>query len=377
MKALFVDHDERGTAEFRDYVATRFRGLAAAFAGSYDEAADHLLNRSFDILVMGVHEGGDAACRLSDLAEKERPVPARLAILDQPMLRDHLAAHLYVSRPIDGDKLRRAMIATERWRERLGTAELSELVAGSKKLPAVPEVFTEVRAEMASPDPSMARIGQIVGKDASLSVTILKLVNSALFGLKARVGNVTEAVTLLGMRTISNLVLAAGVIQQGTSLEQRYVSQVWNEAVQVGTLARSVAKDLGLGRSDLEDTQLAGLLHDIGEMVLFMNWPDDFLAVDLDRRDADERARFGATHADIGGYLCALWELPPLVVDAVSNHHQPSRSRHPEVASPATALHIARVIADGIEPGHPGFDVEHLEAVGVLSELDHWREQAA
>jgi HD-like signal output (HDOD) protein len=140
---------------------------------------------------------------------------------------------------------------------------------------------------MNSEDPSIRRVGEIVQADAATSIRILRVVNSALFGLRTEVGDLVQATALLGMRAIGSLAMAASTFAD-SSLNQRFLDRMWTESIIVGTLARIFALDLGLGRNDLEESQLGGLLHDIGQFVLFKNWPDDFAAVDPVDRDRSE-----------------------------------------------------------------------------------------
>jgi HD-like signal output (HDOD) protein len=146
----------------------------------------------------------------------------------------------------------------------------------------------------------------------------------------------------------------------------------------VGAIARKIVITEGLARADIEKAQLSGLLHDVGEMVIFQNWPKSYAAVDLDSRDDNERTLFGATHADISGFLCQTWDLDPVVVDSVSNHHQPSSSELPSKMSPLTAVHVARAALDaGFDPAGANLDLEHLEKIGMAGRVQAWFRLAA
>ena len=372
MKVLFVDDDRARLAETRDLVQRAQLGIAAAF---YDEPAGaeiELGSQHWDVLVAAIDSPRSAGVQLLASAEYAHPDTARLAHSKTPAARDHVGAHMFLREPFSAKQLRQALYGTVRWRDRLGTAAITQLVSGARELPSLPQVYQELQTEMNSDDPSMQRVGQIVQADAATSIRILRLVNSALFGLRTEVGDVVQATALLGMRAISSLALAASLFA-GTSLSQKILERMWTESITVGSMARRIATDLGLGRNDLEEAQLGGLMHDIGLFVLFMNWPDDCLAVDAAHRDRSEIALFGATHADVGGYLTTVWELPIGVVDAVTSHHSPSTSRYPTHPSAATAVHVPRALMDSegsVEVAD--LDVEHLDAIGKLSRLDHW-----
>jgi HD-like signal output (HDOD) protein len=351
--------------------------IAAAFVGDAEYARAELEGQRWDVIVAGVETPASAGVQLLASAELNHPNVARLAHSKLPAARDHVGAHMFLTVPFSARQLRQALYGTVRWKDRLGSAAITQLVAGARELPSIPEVYRKIQTEMNSDDPSMRRVGEIVQADAATSIRILRVVNSALFGLRTEVGDVVRATALLGMRAIGSLALAASTFAD-SSLNQRFLDRMWTESITVGALARTLALDLGLGRNDLEESQLGGLLHDIGQFVLFKNWPDDFAAVDPVDRDRSELGLFGATHADIGGYLTAVWELPLGVVDAVTNHHTPSTSRFPDFPTPATVIHVARALMDAKGSiDHAQLDVAHLERVGVAHRLDRRAEIVA
>lgn len=352
-------------------------GVAAAFLNDPEGAERELDAHQWDVLVAGMDSPHSASVQLLATAEYAHPNVARLAHSNKPAARDHVGAHMFLEQPFTANQLRRALYGTVRWRDRLGTAAITQLVSGARELPSVPEVYRQVQVEMNSDDPSMHRVGEIVQADAATSIRILRVVNSALFGLRTEVGDVVQATALLGMRTISSLALAASLFAD-SSMNRKFLDRMWVESITVAAIAREIAQDLELGRSDLEEAQLAGLLHDIGQFVLFKSWPDDFLAVDPNDRDRSEVSLFGATHADIGGYLAAVWELPNGVVDAVTNHHAPSNSRFPNFPSAATAVHVARALMDS-EGSIPNaeLDLDHLDRIGKTAHLARWAELVA
>ncbi|MGF1665628.1 MAG: HDOD domain-containing protein [Acidimicrobiia bacterium] len=376
MKILFVDDDAYRLAEIRAILQDSKLGVAATFVAHEDEAAQQLGRTSFDVLVAGVDSPRSVGARVVSDVEEGYPTVARLVHSKTKAARDHIGAHLFLSRPFTSQQLRQALYGTVRWRDRMGSAAISELVAGARELPSLPEVYRQIQAELNSDDPSMQRVGEIVRSDPATSIRILRVVNSALFGLRTEVGDVVQATSLLGMQTISSLALAAGLFANST-LDRRFLEGLWIESLRVGSIARRIASDLELSRSDIEEAQLAGLMHDIGEFVMFQNWPQDFLAVDDNNRLASELGLFGATHADIGGYLTAVWELPVGVVDAVTNHHSPDRGRFPNHPSPVTAVHAARALLDASgDHEQADLDMEHFKTLGKRSSLARWGEFA-
>ncbi len=355
----------------KNSIGNSLMSFAGEFVTSVDEAYSCLRSRTYDLLVTTVGSKDDPHAQVVRTCDRGHPEMSRLVVTEDRKARDRAPAHLYVGSGSERE-FRAAIVGAVRWHERLGHARLSDLVSGARKLPSLPEVYTEIERELESDDPSMTRVGAIIQKDPAIAMTVLRIVNSAQFGLRREIGDIVQATALLGTKTISSLVLAAAMYST-TALDQKLVAQMWRDALVVGNLARRIAEDAHLGRTDIEEAHLGGLMHDVGDIVLLQNWPKDYLAIDMSNRAASERRLFGATHADIGGYLATLWELPVGAVDAITNHHSPSEGRMARHMSPTTAVHIARCYVDSggdIESADLAHD--HLEEAGVARKVEAW-----
>jgi len=377
IKVLFADDDPSRLARLRKAVDIARLPIGADYVHTLEEARTAWNRFRFDVAACAVDTVNAEPARILTELELEQPCVARLLLTNDTRVRLASAAHLTIdAEPSVGD-LNRALLGAARWKERLADVHLSEIVAGARKLPTLPDVYTALQEELHSPDPTLQRIGHIIESDPALGLTVLRVVNSSMFGLKQEVGDIVQATALLGMRTISSLVLSAS-LYSSTALDHKLTSKMWQEALKVGSLARQIAHAEGLGRALEEEAQLAGMLHDVGDIVLLQHWPKQFLSVDLRNREQDERRLFGATHADIGAYLVAVWGLPGGVVDAVGFHHHPSAGANPTLISATTAVHIARTLYDnGADASPEVFDREHLQHVCDVDRLATWRGLAA
>jgi HD-like signal output (HDOD) protein len=374
VKVLFIDENSTAAQVTRSFVQDHHLNFAAHFATADDvEAA--LSSFRFDLSVFAFTHESSSIVEKARIIAHDHPAIARLVMSDVKEAARLVPAHLYLPGRVQPDVMRRALLATMRWSDRLGMARLADIVLGADRLPAIPDLYLALRKEMQSADPSMERVGKIIRSDPAISVKVLTLVNSSLYGLRAEVSDVGQAVALLGMNTVSSLALAAGVFEEARSLDQRYMKAMWAESQLVAWMAKAIVKESGLGRSDEETASLAGLLHDIGDVIFLKNWPREFLQIDPDRRAEEETARFGATHADIGAYLATLWMLPDDVAETISFHHAPSRSKWPSVVSPVTAVHVARAFVDSDgDPSSAPLDLAHIEAIGV-EKVERWFDQ--
>lgn len=372
LNVLFIDDDLRSLDDFRRLAPGGGGELVPAFAASWPEA-DRLMDETpFDVVVAAGNaadgEGPKALARIGG----SRPGLRRLYVSSDRDSERTGIADQYLWRPFDSERLRVAILATRHLGGRVAFHRLAELTRGGMKLPSLPDIYVRLQEEIRSPDPSMERIGQLVATDPAVSIKVLQIVNSALYGLRNEVGDISQATRLLGMNTVSSLVLAAGVFRQAEGLGRRLVEGLWQESLRVSTLARLIAVECGFPRQVVETTQLAGLLHDVGDIVLYQNWPDEFLQVDMADRLPDERSRFGATHADVGAYLVATWGLPSAVVGTVANHHDPS-FEGTSVPGPTVAVHVARgLVTSGMDPVRADLDRSHLDAVGWAGALSRF-----
>lgn len=264
----------------------------------------------------------------------------------------------------------------------LSNAVLLKLVSGMHTLPSLPTLYREVMQELQSPDASIDKIGQIIAKDPGMLTKMLQVVNSPFYGLSRRISSATQAVALLGLETIKSLVLSMKVFSQFESSAQTFFSLdiLWNHGMITGRYARMIAKEQGAGaRSMEEDAFTAGLLHDVGLLVLATNTPDQYtetLAL-MNQGIAEweaERQVLGATHAEVGGYLLGTWGLGDPIVEAVAFHHDPGRSTG-HTFSPLAAVHIANVLeeqAASIDGPSIVADMDYLRACGLEPDMSKW-----
>jgi len=239
--------------------------------------------------------------------------------------------------------------------------------------------------EMDSPTASVESIGGIIRQDPPTTAKVLQMANSAVFGLQLQVNEPGEAVAYLGLEATRTLVLMAHTFSEFDRLPRGgfSIDELWYHSVLVGQYARQIALFEEQPVSIAEMTYAAGLLHDLGKVLFAANLPVPFgQAVQLAKQqqlslhDA-ERRLFGATHAEIGASLLAIWGLPPALVEAVALHHQPSASQAEEFG-PVVAVHAADVFAqksapDKTQTSSLELDQAYLQRIGLGDRSESWR----
>ncbi len=264
------------------------------------------------------------------------------------------------------------------------TPGLKALLAKMKKLPSLPNVYTEVVDELNSPEGSLAKVAEIVASDPVVTAKMLQMVNSSFFGLHQQIVGAADAVMFLGADRVKGLILVARVFSQFDPkiIVTLGLDQLWNHSMKAAAYAQSITK------TELRDPKAvgaaftAGLLHDVGKLMLAGNLPDEYLQVlETSRREhisinKAEQQAFGATHAELGGVLIGLWGLPLDLMQSVGWHHAPHLSGDRKF-SVLTAVHAANAIASDKEDSTSSesrFDTEYLTAIGLKDRENPWRQ---
>lgn len=227
-----------------------------------------------------------------------------------------------------------------------------------ERLPTLPEVISKIMSLVDDPRISAQRIGDVVGQDQSMVATILKVVNSPFYGLSSRVISIQHAVVLLGFRSIRNMALSAVLVRTfgESSRDHRFDrSLLWRHTVATAVGARLLA-DM-MKSCDPEEAFLAGLMHDMGIVILDQYFHDGFREV-LSRVLSEgegacdaERAVFGHDHAAVGSLLAGKWNFPPPVVEAIACHHDPIQAHREPVLS--ALVHVADYLSRAMDRPAP------------------------
>lgn len=201
-----------------------------------------------------------------------------------------------------------------------------------KELPPLPTAVMKILDVMARPDPSAFDIEAIVSADQALTAKMLRVVNSAYYGLARQISNVGQAVVILGLQQVRNVTLAVAASStfKGTGARhQEVLNQFWIHAFATSATAGLLARRQGLDRKTTDEAQTCGLVHDIGRLFLFANFPKTFdrLIVLAAERELDfdtaERQLMGISHAELGGSIAEKWGFPDGILAAIRDHEGP------------------------------------------------------
>lgn len=230
-----------------------------------------------------------------------------------------------------------------------------ELVTGSIRLVSLPEVCLRVNEMLDDSGITAAELGQVIGQDTSLTARLLKIVNSSYYGFASKVETVSRAVTVVGLRELRGLVIAASAVEAFSNVPDDVLNKVrfWRHSLYCGVIARLLAEQCHVLHS--ERLFVAGLLHDIGKLVIAQRLPDETKMIALES-ESNLRSEYqieedflNFNHAEVGGELMKAWNMPETLVESVAYHHTPKDAEAGVIET--CLIHIANILTDEAEQG--------------------------
>ena len=380
-RLLFVD-DEPKVLDGLQRMLYPFRSQwQMVFASSGREALQRLNESEYDVVFADVRMPEMGGVELLSEVTRRCPQTIRIVLSGTTDLELKLGAvdvaHQYLYKPCDVETLRAAVERAFSGTERLPDAALRRLISGIQTLPSAPAVTLKLADVLGSGNASEKHIAAVIAQDMAMTAKVLQLVNSAFFGSHRQITNPAEAVAHLGIGTVTALALSVIVFSQlPPARSSRIAEDLTHHGLRVGALARKIAESSGFAGTAAGDCFVAGLLHDIGKLVLATSCAKQFTDALLKAHEnsstasAAELAEFGVTHSEVGAYLLWLWGLPDCLTEVVASHHKP-HGQLPE-AGLLIAVHVADALVNG--RAESGIDFDCLSKAGLLEQLPRWRE---
>lgn len=235
---------------------------------------------------------------------------------------------------------------------------LDELLSDVASVPSLPTLYSRLDETINHPRSSIADIAKVLSEDQGLAARILKLANSPLFGYFSKIDTITQAVTIIGIQQVRDLALAISVMGLFKGLPEDLITmeRFWRHSIGVALAARVLATSQR--ETNLERFFVAGILHDIGRLVLFTRLPDlcremvEQAGVEQRCLYEIERQRLGFDHADAGGALLRRWKLPTRVAEPVEYHHRCNQAG--QFPRESAVLHCADLLAHALACDNEG-----------------------
>ncbi len=238
-----------------------------------------------------------------------------------------------------------------------------ETIGNLSSIPTLPSIVGQITCLLQNPKTSAEELGRAITSDQALAAKVLKLVNSAFYGFPGRISTITHAIVILGFSTIKNVVLTATILdifkkKSDNNITDFDIEQFWIHSISCGAAAKSIARFTD--NKIKEECFIAGLVHDIGKILLYQYLPDLFIkAYAFSTQNKllfyeSEQQLFKVTHQEIGGTLAERWNLPQMLQQAIKYHHTP----HPgqECFSTTSIVHCADILVRALDFGYGGDD---------------------
>lgn len=385
---LFVDDEPNVIQGLKRSLRSHSGDFDMFFALSGREALEIMAANPVDVLVTDIRMPGMNGAELLDITRQKYPQVIRFVLsgfTDQEMsLRSSRVAHQFISKPCETGRLIEIIGHSLELRELQSNPALRRITTSITRLPSLPRLYTQLVNELNSPETSLKKVSSIIANDITMTAKTLQLVNSAFYGLPSKVSNLQQAVTILGTNTLKSFVLFEGVFSEYDIGAFRTIDleRLWAHSIGVGNLARHLAGKFGCDTNTMDDTQVAGVMHDLGKLIQ-LQIPGYYERMNLKVLEGikpleAEYTILGTSHSELGAYLLGLWGLPDPIVMAVAYHHLPSWQTDNSL-SPLAAVHIAnayyneKVESNARQP-YEFLDKRYLYALKISDRIEDWFE---
>ncbi len=386
-QVLFVDDEPRVLDGLRRMLRPMRAVWDMKFAGCGREALDIVRADGATVLITDIQMPDMDGVALLEAVSEESPATVRIVLSGhtdtEHLQRSMNMAHQYLTKPCSSEELSRVIERACALRNLLTNDSLRRTVSRLRTVPSPPQIYRNLLRELERQECSLPHVGAIIAGDIGMMSRVLRFVNSAYFGLNRPIKDTAEAVLLLGTEAIKTLILSAHVFGELESASRsRLVGDISEHSLQVAQLSKRITFAEQADAISASHAFAAGMMHEVGLMVLAVNEPD---AVDAAFRlaliekitmlEAEQRL-LNANHAQIGAYLLGLWGMPNPIVEAVAFLGEPRASLQ-NAFSPLCAVHVAESLVHSsvrLRVHAPELDTVFLQRLGLRHRLDAWTE---
>ena len=334
-RVLFVDDEPHLLAALRRMLRSERDRWDMLFASSGAEALALIDTEPVDAIISDMRMPGMDGAELLARVQRDWPSTARIILSGQADLGSVIAvlrsAQQFLAKPCEAAVLIGAVDGALRVQRLLADPAIRELIGGVASLPTLPTVYHDLVAALDAPEVDVPALAAIIGSDVATSAELLKLVNSAFFGLPREVSSVTAAVSLLGLDNIQALVLTGSVFRVSQVLERVVdVEVLRQDALRRAAIARCIAGREGWSAQERGLAVLSCMLRDVGGLVLAEGRPDAALRltelataegpIDPIRQAELETEAYGCTVPEASAYLLGLWGFAPAVIHTIAGY---------------------------------------------------------
>ena len=386
---LLVDDQREILRALRRSLCQRMEDWDVLIASSGDEALNVLESTPIDIVVTDIKMPFMNGAEFLGVVAENYPATLRFVLSGYTetdlVYRTVGSAHQFLSKPVDTTYLIRTLERAICLRNQYLSPELQSIVNGVRSLPSMSDNYNELMQALQSPSTSLAEVGVIVQKDVALTARVMQVVNSSFFGSAVYVSDPPHAVSLLGTEVMKGLVASSFVFElfEETPSKSFNIHEFEQHSMAVGFLAKHIAENVTDSQMIVDDAFIAGLLHDIGKLVLAFRLPEEYdrIVADPIGENVNSNSKTSPLHTKLGAYLLGVWGFRYNIVEAVTYQKTPAESNDEDFTA-ATAVYIANelvesTICNNNEQESMDLDEQYLGQLDLLQHLDRWKSLCA
>jgi CheY-like chemotaxis protein len=384
-RILFVDDEPNVLVALRRMLRPLHREWAMEFAEGGQQALEILERNRFDVIVSDMRMPGMSGAELLELARNRFPDMARIILTGQCNKESGLSAlrvaHQLLDKPCDPRNLQATITRITALRTLLAKKPIPSLISMLPPTPTLPGILEELLTDVDTVTTSLDEVEAMMRKGLGIPAEAIRIATPSFFGVRRDPAEDDHGVSLFRLEMLRVLVLAVGLLSslQPSAEPALSVEPLQRYCWSVCTLARDIAKMEGADPRSVNQAGIAGLLHDIGKLILLRSGGNayaNFMSDTNNRIMSEwdfEQEMFGVSHAEVGAALLSLWGLPFPIVEAVAWHHRPNRSGATDFGV-LTAVHAAVALTP--EAGDGPIDFEHLKSIKAQLRWLAWHEKA-
>jgi len=361
-RILFVDDEANVLDGLRVLLRKHRRDWEMEFAQGGDHALAILDEHAFDVVVTDLRMPKVDGLTLLKHLRAHHPQTMRIVLSGAPERTSALAvvqyAHQSLTKPCRLGELESVLTRAFMLGDLVADPDVRSVIGRIGELPPLPRTYARLVRVLDDENSGMADVAAVIASDIAVSAKILQLANSAFFGNGRAVSTVMQAIPMLGLEALKSLTLSTALFDaHGLAPRVRVFAELLHEH---SSLIAGLASDLA-DEAHRRDAFAAGMLHDVGRLVLASTMPEEMEgSTSVARRVTPDATPHPMTrHAKVGAYLLGLWGLPPMVIDAVAHHHdEVTPTTTPTACAIAIAEQVVDEVTDDLRPSSA--DIEEI-----------------
>jgi HD-like signal output (HDOD) protein len=336
MRVLFVDPEFGGKECVEEGPELTGEKRMFTEVSSAEEALELCLDGSFDVVVAANRLPSESGIELLRTLKHVAPAAIRFLMIDQDEVTHFRSlvsdAQQIMLKPLRAASFNHQLERALALRSVVRDPMILKFLGDADSLPPLPRIFGMICQTLHDPASSLSKIAEVIAGDIVLSSKVLRLANSALFGLQEPAGNIEQAVVRLGLITISSLVFCQEMVDSVAGLKEveQFAEELNRHSIEVALLATKIAQAWDAPQQVVDQLFFCGIVHDLGKFLFATHAKDAWKRVQQEvdhniESDVEiERMVFGSSHCELAAYLLAVWGFSDDQVEAVLYHHKPS-----------------------------------------------------